>query len=109
MAELGIAPEDDVRIAPVSTGAPHSPDHTASRHAQNATTRSVSPADRKLLENYAEALKQCGTGRVGKDDDTGLFVPDFDASCLATRPTAKTTDKDVTEMGRPVDTSDQTK
>jgi hypothetical protein len=56
-----------------------------------AAPNSLSSSDRKLLDDYAQAVQRCGTGRVVLDNVSGFYVPEFDGTCIAEKDAATIT------------------
>jgi hypothetical protein len=65
-------------------------EHQTSRAPATApqqTKRSaLSPADAAVLRKAMERLAPCLTGKLTKDPDSPLYVPEVDEACLAGRP-----------------------
>jgi hypothetical protein len=68
---------------------PERPPATITRPAAKGDPKSVSSADRKLLDEYAKAVERCGTGRLILDEASKFYVPELSASCLSGKVTEK--------------------
>jgi len=51
--------------------------------AKTFTPKTVSPADLKLLDEYAQAIELGATQRVVLDTASGFYVPEVDPACVA--------------------------